>query len=249
MPLRAVVKDRINIRFGWALLVMALVSLPLRSWAQAGVAPGAATQARITAAIDESRLVTLRGNTHPLARREFDQGAAPSALPMRRMLLVLQRSPAQEAALAALLEQQQDPGSPNYRQWLTPEQLGQQFGPADQDIQTVTLWLQSHGFQVARVSQSHMVIEFSGTASQVLQAFHAPIHKYTVERQGSLGQRERPADSHGAGAGRRRHRHAAQFWPEADAPRGGGFRAVGEDRRCAGGEAVVYVSGSFAVRL
>jgi subtilase family serine protease len=180
MPLRAVVEGRIKCGFGWALLVIALLLLPLRSWAQAGMAPGAATQARITAAIDESRLTTLRGNTHPLARPEFDQGAAPSSLPMRRMLLVLQRSPAQEAALAALLDQQQDKSSPNYRQWLTPAQMGQQFGPADQDIQTITLWLQSHGFQVAKVAQSRMVIEFSGTASQVLQAFHTQIHKYTV---------------------------------------------------------------------
>ena len=180
MPLRAVVKDRIKITFWWALLAIALLLLPPRSWAQAGVAPGAATQARITAAIDESQLTTLRGNTHPLARREFDQGAAPASLPMRRMLLVLQRSPAQEAALAALLEQQQDKSSPNYRHWLTPAQVGQQFGPAEQDIQTVTLWLQSHGFQVAKVAQSRMVIEFSGTASQILQAFHTQIHKYTV---------------------------------------------------------------------
>ncbi|MBZ5503084.1 MAG: hypothetical protein LAN59_12750, partial [Acidobacteriia bacterium] len=100
MPLRAVVEGRIKSGFGWALLAIALVSLPVRTGAQAGVAPGAATEARITAAIDETHLTTLRGNTHPLARPQFDQGLAPSSLPMRRMLLVLQRSPAQEAALA-----------------------------------------------------------------------------------------------------------------------------------------------------
>jgi hypothetical protein len=42
----------------------------------------------ITEAIDESRLTTLRGNTHPLARPEFDLGTAPASLPMQRMLLV-----------------------------------------------------------------------------------------------------------------------------------------------------------------
>lgn len=180
MALRAVVKDRIKSGFGWALLAIALLSLPPRSWGQAGVTPGVTAEARITAAVDESRLATLRGNTHPLARPEFDQGAAPGSLPMQRMLLVLQRSPAQEAALAVLLEQQQDKSSPHYHQWLTPEQMGQQFGPADQDIQTITLWLQSNGFQIGNVSKSHMVIEFSGTASQVLDAFHTQIHKYTV---------------------------------------------------------------------
>jgi len=34
----------------------------------------AATPARITQAIDETQLVRLRGNVHPLARPEFDQG-------------------------------------------------------------------------------------------------------------------------------------------------------------------------------
>jgi hypothetical protein len=140
-------------------------------------------QPRITAAIDEANLTTLRGNTHPLARPEFDRGPAPASLPMERMLLVLKRSAAQETALDALLDQQQDKSSPNYHQWLTPQQFGQQFGPADQDIQTVTSWLQSHGFQVNRVSNGRTVIEFTGTAGQVREAFHTEIHRYTVNNE------------------------------------------------------------------
>jgi len=80
----------------------------------------AGVQPRITAAVDETKLVALRGNTHPLARPEFDRGAAPSSLPMQRMLLVLKRSPEQETALDALLDQQLDTSSPSYHQWLTP---------------------------------------------------------------------------------------------------------------------------------
>src|ERR1022692_4844022 len=90
-------------------------------------------QPRITAAIDERSLSILKGNTHPLARPEFDRGAAPSSLPMPRMLLVLKRSPDQEAALDALMEQQQEASSPNFQNWLTAAQFGQQFGPSDQD--------------------------------------------------------------------------------------------------------------------
>ncbi|MFI5071677.1 MAG: hypothetical protein ACHP8A_12375, partial [Terriglobales bacterium] len=50
----------------------------------------------ITKPVDESQLTVLKGNTHPLARAEFDQGAAPMDLPMNRMLLVLKRSDEQE---------------------------------------------------------------------------------------------------------------------------------------------------------
>ena len=140
-------------------------------------------QPRITAAIDEANLTTLKGNTHPLARPQFDRGAAAASQPMRRMLLVLKRSAAQETALDALLEQQQDKSSPNYHMWLTPQQFGQQFGPADQDIQTITSWLQSHGFQVNGVSNGRTVIEFTGTAGQIRDAFHTEIHRYTVNNE------------------------------------------------------------------
>jgi Pro-kumamolisin, activation domain/Bacterial Ig-like domain (group 3) len=141
------------------------------------------TAPRITQAIDEANLVVLRGNTHPLALPKYDQGAAPASLPMQRMLLVLQRSPQQEAALDQLLEQQQDNSSPNYHRWLTPQQFGADFGPAAADIQTVTAWLQSHGFQVTRASKGGIVIEFSGTAGQVQETFHTAIHKYVVNLQ------------------------------------------------------------------
>jgi len=130
--------------------------------------------------VNESALTPLRGNTHPLAQAQYDQGAAPPDLPMARMLLVLKRSDAQESALQALLDAQQDPNSASYHQWLTPDAFGQQFGPSDQDMQTIATWLASHGFQIGGISRGRTVIEFSGTAAQVQQAFRTEIHKYVV---------------------------------------------------------------------
>jgi hypothetical protein len=130
--------------------------------------------------VDETKRTVLQGNTHPLARPQFDRGAAPPDLPMNRMMLVLKRSPAQEHALLGLLDDQQDKASSNHHKWLTPESFGQQFGPADSDIQTVTVWLQSHGFQIGHVAKGKNIIEFSGVASQVQEAFHTSIHKYVV---------------------------------------------------------------------
>jgi hypothetical protein len=163
---------RIFLLFAFCSLLMLL---PPCTFAQTAPEPS-----RITQAVDEANLTVLKGNTYYLASAEYDRGAAPASLPMNRMLLVLQRSPSQEAALEQLLDQQQDHSSPNYHQWLTPQQFGQQFGPPDQDIQTITSWLQSHGFQVAEISNGRTVIEFSGTAGQVQQAFHTAIHKYSI---------------------------------------------------------------------
>jgi pro-kumamolisin-like protein/Big-like domain-containing protein len=138
------------------------------------------TPSRIVDRVDDNARVTLRGNTHPLAQPQFDRGAAPPDLPMARMLLVLKRGDAQEAALEKLLDDQQDLSSPSYHQWLTPDQFGQQFGPSDDDVQKVSLWLGLQGFQIGAISRGRAVIEFSGTAQQVQQAFHTEIHSYTV---------------------------------------------------------------------
>jgi hypothetical protein len=136
--------------------------------------------ARITRAVDETSRVGLTGNVHPLARAEFDQGRAPADLPMQRMLLVLKRSAEQQTTLGQLMADQYNVASPSFHQWLTPEQFGQEFGPADADVQAVTSWLQTHGFQVAKVSKGKIAIEFSGTAGQVQEAFRTEIHKYAV---------------------------------------------------------------------
>src|SRR6266702_4113023 len=97
----------------------------------------AAVPARITQAIDETQLVRLKGNVHPLARPEFDQGAVADSTPMNRMLLLVQRGPDQEAALRQSMDEQQSKDSPNFHQWLTPDQFGKQFGPADADVQAI----------------------------------------------------------------------------------------------------------------
>src|ERR1700684_665284 len=130
-------------------VLICLLMLSARMLAQAETQQTPATpRPLITQSIDEAQLTTLKGNTHPLARPEFDLGTAPATLPMNRILLVLKRSPDQEAALAKLMDDQQDKASPNYHRWLSPEQFGQQFGPTDADVQTITAWLQSHGFEV-----------------------------------------------------------------------------------------------------
>jgi trimeric autotransporter adhesin len=128
-------------------------------------------------------MITLGGNTHPMARAEFDRGDAPADLPMQQMLLVLTRSAAQQADLDALLAAQQDSSSPQYHQWLTPEQFGQRFGASDEDVQKITAWLEGNGFHIDRVANGRNLIEFTGAASQVESTFHTQIHKYMVNGQ------------------------------------------------------------------
>ncbi len=128
------------------------------------------TPSRVVDPVDESRLVKLTGNTHPRARAEFDQGPADPQRRMERIMLVLRRSPEQEAALDRFMAEQYDPKSPNFHHWLEPEEFGRLYGPSDADMAAVTSWLQNHGFQIVAVAKGRVSIQFSGTVDQVQRA-------------------------------------------------------------------------------
>jgi subtilase family serine protease len=157
--------------------------LALLSFSTSGIAIGQTqvTPSRAIQQTDETQTVRVQGNVHPLARAEFDRGAAAQSQPMTRMLLVLQRSTGQETALRQLLDAQQTKSSASYHAWLTPEQFGKQFGPSDADVQSITDWLTKQGFQVAKVSAGRTTIEFNGTVAQVEKAFQTQIHHFVVK--------------------------------------------------------------------
>src|ERR1700735_1230731 len=90
------------------------------------MAQSSVIQPRITQPIDNRQRVALAGNIHPkalaAAQAGNDQGRVVPSLELPYVTLMLAPSASQQAALQKLLEEQQTPGSPNYHQWLTPEQ-------------------------------------------------------------------------------------------------------------------------------
>lgn len=140
----------------------------------------AGSQALIRERVDESKLVTLAGNTRPEASAGNDLGAAPDELPLQHMLLQLRRSPQQERAAEQLIDGLHNPKSPNFHKWLTASEFGKTYGLSAADLKTVTGWLESHGFVVNSVYPSGMVIDFSGNAGLVRSAFHTSIHTLNV---------------------------------------------------------------------
>src|SRR5690242_16853631 len=167
-----------------SLAIAGVAALAVAAGAQAqsanAVSAQAGPRARITQAINDTQLATLHGNVHPLARAEFDRGEVDFSRPVTRMLLLLQRSAEQEAALAKLMEEQQAPSSPNFHKWQTPAEFGTRFGPADADIQKIKDWLGEQGFTGIKVSAGKTVVQFDGTAGQVAAAFHTSLHHYFV---------------------------------------------------------------------
>ena len=143
--------------------------------------------------VDDHDAVELHGNTHPHARPDADQGNTDPAQPMERMVLALKMAPEAATELEHLLAVQQDPASPNYHRWLTPEEFGTRFGPKAEDVAAVSCWLSSHGFTVEEVAKGGGWINFSGSVAQVNRAFHTEIHDYLVDGKVHHGNCSNPA--------------------------------------------------------
>ncbi|MGO9520504.1 MAG: protease pro-enzyme activation domain-containing protein [Candidatus Korobacteraceae bacterium] len=162
-----------------------VLTLNLASYAEA-------SRALITQKIDETRTVTLAGNTRPEANVTYDRGAVAPDFDMGDMQILLQRSPDQEKVVDQFVRQLNDPKSPNYHQYLTNQQVGALFGTAQSDIGTVTHWLETHGLKVNFVYPNGMLIDFTGTAAQVEQAFQVEIHKLVVNGEQHYGNMDDP---------------------------------------------------------
>lgn len=134
----------------------------------------------ITETVDESRLITLSGNTRPEARAKYDRGPVADDFLMEHLLLLLKRSPEQQQKLNQLIDQLHDSSSPIFHQWLTNREFGKRFGAAKSDRDTVTSWLKLHGFTVNVNYANNLLIDFSGTAAQVRETFHTEIHNLDV---------------------------------------------------------------------
>ncbi len=149
--------------------------------AMAATSLGAQTPTpRIQSEVSSSYMSTLKGSLHPQAQPQFDAGRMPADTRLNGMTIVFNRSAAQQADFEALLAAQQDPTSPLFHQWLTPEQYAARFGMSQADLDSVSLWLQQQGFSIDSVARSHTFIRFSGSVGQAEMAFQTQMHYYKI---------------------------------------------------------------------
>lgn len=154
-----------------------------------------AQQGRLGVARDQ-RTVVLQGNLNPRADIRDDRGLMEDTHRITAMTMVLKQSPAQQVAFAQLLQDQQTPGSPDYHNWITPEQYADRFGLSVSDFAGVSSWLKAQGFSVDYQARCRNWILFSGTARQVSAAFHTSMHYFQVDGQlhfSAIGEPSIPA--------------------------------------------------------
>ncbi len=135
---------------------------------------------RITEAISTGQMVPLAGNTHALARPQFDQGRVDGRQQMYGVTLAFKLSSAAQQDLDVLLTQLQDRKSANYHKFLTVAEYADRFGMSQRDINKIVAWLLSEGFTNVSVANNRMEVSFDGTVAQVERVFATEIHTYLV---------------------------------------------------------------------
>lgn len=141
----------------------------------------AAVSDRVTRAIDASQTVELSRSVHPKAQAQYDEGAVAPDFRLNYVTLVMSPSVSQQRTIDRLLVEQQDPASPNYHRWLTPEQYADRFGLSQNDLNKITGWLKAQGFTVRAIPRGRNSIIISGLAYQFESAFQTQIHRYNVD--------------------------------------------------------------------
>lgn len=86
--------------------------------------------------------------------------------------------PQHPAELQAFCDSVSDPRSPNYRQWLTPAQVGESFGASATQVASVESYLKSKGFKITLSAPNRMAILAEGTVAEAQSAFGTTIENY-----------------------------------------------------------------------
>jgi subtilase family serine protease len=147
---------------------------------------------RVVAPPDSRVSTRLQGHVPGWAVSANDRGAVPADTPLR-LTFVLSRSPEVQARFAQLLADQQNPSSSSYHQWLTPQQVGERFGPTQHDMDALTNWLGSQGLTVEETSPSRVFVRVTGSASIVAGALATSFHTFSDNGRSRMSATVDPA--------------------------------------------------------
>ena len=138
----------------------------------------AAPPDRLKNTIDARVAQPLQGQVHHLVQAQSDLGEVDPDMQLDHVQMLFTPSSAQQSDLDQLLKDQQNPSSPHYRQWLSPEDYANRFGLSTSDHSKVVAWLTSQGLTVNESSRGRNWVSFSGSAASVSKTFRTSFHRY-----------------------------------------------------------------------
>jgi len=82
------------------------------------------------------------------------------------------------AGLEQFVAQVSDPASPNFRHYLTREELTARFGPTEQDYEAVKNFARSNGLAIVVTHGNRLLLDVTGPVAAVEKAFHITLRTY-----------------------------------------------------------------------
>ena len=132
---------------------------------------------RIAVHADTNQRVALSGNIVPLVQHaQLLQATDPS----QQLNLSIGLQLRNEADLDSLLSAIYNPNSPQYDNYLTPDQFNTLFAPTSEQVQQVVSYLQSQSLTVTSIAPNNLLIDATGNVAQVQQAFNLQINNYKI---------------------------------------------------------------------
>ena len=83
-----------------------------------------------------------------------------------------------QAELQSLLRDLYDPGSPEYRHFLTVQEFTERFGPTVDDYARAAGFAEAYGLTVTHTAPNRLVLDVSGTVADVERAFQVTMQVY-----------------------------------------------------------------------
>lgn len=123
----------------------------------------------------------------------LDQLAGAAVAPSTPMLVGLALSRPDSAGEKALYQRQYQPGSSDYRHFLTPAQFDARFGVPATTFARAVSWLRSGGLTVDTSSGSHDYLLASGTVDQVQRVFATTIRRFQIGTTSFLANTTAPS--------------------------------------------------------
>lgn len=123
------------------------------------------------------QLATLGVEVPSVVNRSIMLGHVDSA---KLLHLSISLPYANVGAMEGFVDSVSNPKSRSYRQFITPEQVGEKFGLSAAQVQQVVDYLKSEGFTIRLVAKSHLSILADATVAQAESAFHTKINQYTA---------------------------------------------------------------------
>lgn len=101
--------------------------------------------------------------------------------PNQMLRLVIALQPPHWAEEQTFLQQLQTKGSPQFHQFLTPEEWNERFSPSVEDEQAVVDWATSQGLEVTHRYPNRLLVNVAAPAGRIEQAFGVTINSYQTK--------------------------------------------------------------------